>query len=299
MTIDTPTRPACQMAPPPAPSPAPAPRRLQRTAVTLYDAPGEAPQAAAPPGIEGAAPLPALLRRLLHADGHEARDRLVRGLLAEVGFQWLGYCRVSVQRSRPEPLSYCTTWTDPGWARRYVEECFIEVDPRMHEATRSSLPCVWHVDDLERRAPLDVPRGRVAHFIAELRRTGMHSGVVFGLPGLRLYDRHIVGLLSRRKGSRWLDEPVLEQAWTIALAVHEYQLHCAVDDEPASALEQLTPVQTDILRCLATGLGDKGIAAFLGLSLHNVDYHMRQLRKRFGVRNRLQLMQAAARLSPR
>lgn len=293
MTIDTPTRPACRPAPPPAP------RRSHRTAVMLYDAPGQPPNAAAPPGIEGVPPLPALLRQLLQAEGPQARDRLVRGLLAQVGFQWLGYCRVSVQRSQPEPLSYCTTWTDPGWARRYVDECFIEVDPRMHEATRSSLPCVWHVDDLERRAPLDAPRGRVAHFVAELRRTGMHSGVLFGLPGFRLYERHMVGLLSRRKDSRWLDEAVLEQAWTIAMAVHEYQLHCAVDEDPASAQEQLTPVQTDILRCLATGLGDKGIAALLGLSLHNVDYHMRQLRKRFGVRNRLQLMQAAARLSAR
>ncbi|MGE5866673.1 MAG: autoinducer binding domain-containing protein [Rhizobacter sp.] len=293
MTIETPTRPECRLLPPPVP------RRPLRSAVRLYDAPPEPVLATPSPANERAMPLPTLLRQLLHADGPGARERLVRTLLAEIGFQWLGYCQVSLQRSQPEPLSYCTTWTDPSWARRYVEEGFFEVDARLHEATRSSLPCVWHVDELERRAPLDAPRARVAHFVAELRRIGMHSGVLFGLPGFRLYERHMVGLLSGRKGSRWLDDGVLEQAWTIALAVHEYQLHCAVDDEPAPLTDQLTPVQTSILRCLATGLGDKGIAAFLGLSVHNVDYHMRQLRKRFGVRNRLQLMQAAARLNTR
>jgi DNA-binding CsgD family transcriptional regulator len=44
---------------------------------------------------------------------------------------------------------------------------------------------------------------------------------------------------------------------------------------------------------VARGMGDKEISAALQMSQHNVDYHLRQLRKRFGVRNRMQLVQAA------
>jgi DNA-binding CsgD family transcriptional regulator len=40
---------------------------------------------------------------------------------------------------------------------------------------------------------------------------------------------------------------------------------------------------------------DKLIASQLNLTLHNVDYHLRRLRKRFGVHNRVQLTQAAMR----
>ena len=54
-------------------------------------------------------------------------------------------------------------------------------------------------------------------------------------------------------------------------------------------------MQREILRGLALGQSDKEIAYRLNLSAHTVDYHMRRLRQRFAVRNRVQLAHAAAR----
>jgi DNA-binding CsgD family transcriptional regulator len=48
-------------------------------------------------------------------------------------------------------------------------------------------------------------------------------------------------------------------------------------------------VQQEILRAVERGLSDKEIAARLGISTYAVDYHMRQLRRQFGARNRVQL----------
>jgi DNA-binding CsgD family transcriptional regulator len=62
---------------------------------------------------------------------------------------------------------------------------------------------------------------------------------------------------------------------------------------PVTPLPPLSRTQRDVLRCLVRGMADKEISAHLQLSPHTVDYHLRQLRKRFGARNRVQLLLAS------
>lgn len=51
-------------------------------------------------------------------------------------------------------------------------------------------------------------------------------------------------------------------------------------------------MQREILRGVAGGLSNKEIARDLLMSPANVDYHLKCLRKRFSVRNRVQLTRA-------
>ena len=79
-----------------------------------------------------------------------------------------------------------------------------------------------------------------------------------------------------------------------AVGVHE----CLVQRTPVSALRpaakaDMPAAQQHILNHLIQGRSDKEIAYHLKLSEHTVDYHMRQLRKRFAARNRVQLVNAA------
>ena len=69
----------------------------------------------------------------------------------------------------------------------------------------------------------------------------------------------------------------------------------AAEPEPAAAPAPpaLTLTQPEVLRCLLRGMADKEISAQLQLSPHTVDYHLRQLRKRFNARNRVQLLLAS------
>jgi DNA-binding CsgD family transcriptional regulator len=62
---------------------------------------------------------------------------------------------------------------------------------------------------------------------------------------------------------------------------------------PAPAPPVLSRTQQEVLRCLLRGMADKEISAQLQLSPHTVDYHLRQLRKRFNARNRVQLLLAS------
>ena len=67
---------------------------------------------------------------------------------------------------------------------------------------------------------------------------------------------------------------------------------------PAPAPPVLSSTQQEVLRCVVRGMADKEISAQLKLSPHTVDYHLRQLRKRFGARNRVQLLLASRGLVP-
>jgi DNA-binding CsgD family transcriptional regulator len=55
----------------------------------------------------------------------------------------------------------------------------------------------------------------------------------------------------------------------------------------------LSELQHAVLKAVVQGQRDKEIAYFLGLSPHNVDYHLRRLRQLFNVRNRVQLINVA------
>ncbi len=282
----------------------PAPRGTSSTRrrVRLYEA------ATLKPGTEAATPqphrpVPSLLNRMLAAQGPDEHHGIVRSLCLSLGFEWMAYGQLTPGDEPGMPASICTTWSDAAWLMRYVDGGFFDVDPRLREALQSNLPCVWAIDDLPLRAPGGIASEHFARFTGALREAGMRSGIVFALPGNPAgQERCFISLVSRRGGCAWINDTVLGQAWTLALCVHEYQSQLAAPaqgaDEPLAVVPlpfKLTPMQQSILRCLASGLGDKGIASYLGLTLHNVDYHMRQLRKRFGVRNRVQLMQSAQR----
>ncbi len=258
--------------------------------VLLHDEPPATPPDLTQPRLQ-----PSLLAALVAADTPSQRQRTVKTLLQSLGFEWLGYGRFIRAGERVTPLSFCTTYADPRWVQHYFNESFHLVDPRLQLAPESSLPCVWTIEQLEaHEAPASL-RALQQRFFTELRDTGIRSGVMLALPGLPGHERHVISLLSCRPGSEWITDTVLGQVLTLALCLHEFYSRYTQPPQAESGrgTSALTPLQCEILARVARGMPDKLIASQLDLSLHNVDYHMRQLRKRFGVRNRVQLMQAA------
>lgn len=263
--------------------------------VMLHEEPASA---GLPPGSVPAQP--SLLAALLAAESPTERRRTVSTLMHSLGFEWLGYGRLIQLGTHAVPLSFCTTYADRRWAERYFGEGYHEEDPRLAVALRSSLPAVWCIDQLAAQATGDVAGSRLKRFVAELAETGMRSGVLFALPATSGPERHYISLLSRTPGTGWMGDGLLGQVLTLALCLHEFYTRYAgvpqAAETPAAQAPKLTGVQRDILVCVSLGMGDKEIASRLNLTLHNVDYHMRQLRRRFAVRNRVQLMQAAQNL---
>jgi len=253
---------------------------------------GEPPTLSAP--RERRADRPTLLSDLLEAEDAEARRRTVAAMLHALGFEWLGYARLVSFGERVQPVSMCTAHADAQWARHYCGESYFDVDPRLHDALKSSLPCTWTLADLHERvrgAPLNSAARR---FVSDLADTGMRGGAMLVLPGTGSHERHVVSMLSRSTGLGWHDGALLGQVLALGMCLHEfYTRYSGPPVVPAGATGTLTPVQREILHHVARGASDKQIAYDLNLSSHAVDYHMRQLRRRFAVRNRVQLTQAA------
>lgn len=245
---------------------------------------------------------PALLRHLLAAATPDKRREIVRDAMDALGFYALGYGRYVQSREHRRAIAHCTTYADVGWLQRYVCASYHRVDARLARVARTGLPCIWSIDSL-RRASSESDDPLASAFVQDLEAAGALSGAVIAFAGTPLAtpapgaEMHVVSLASRRAGACWLDDAVLGRALMLAMCLHALYAHHLPGpghrQTPVSLA--LTPMQREVLACVARGLCDKQIAARLGLSAHTIDYHLRQLRRRFDARNRVQLAQAALR----
>jgi DNA-binding CsgD family transcriptional regulator len=240
--------------------------------------------------------IPNLVAHLLAAESPEQRESVVRGALQSIGFDWFAYGTVAHQRGASATKSFFTTYSHTEWTHRYFTERYSEIDPRHLDAPRSSLPLVWDIHDIDARMAVDHIQGRARHFADDFRDSGIGSGVFFHLASPNApNERVVISLMSSANHRSWIVDRVLGQALTFGLCMHEFlSRHVEpIEHAPPAAESGLSALQRDILQCLSRGQSDKEIAYRLQLSSHAVDYHMRQLRRRFAARNRVQLVNAA------
>lgn len=238
---------------------------------------------------------PRLVTDLCSAATAAEREALVRGTLEAIGFKWLSYGSVVYLGGEIIPRSFFTTYANPAWTERYFHERYYEIDQRHHESPCPGLPTVWDLNDLRDQDSRRASPGRKARFERDLVDAGIGCGVFFSLASPRHpNERTVISLMASAPDRRWINDSIVGQAMTLGLCVHEFQARYANVAAPASDRgNQLSPLQQDILDCLVRGLSDKAIAYRLNLTSYNVDYHLRQLRRRFGARNRVQLVSAA------
>lgn len=243
--------------------------------------------------------MPGLVEALLRESSHEARTALMQSAIRGIGFDWLGYASATSAGGQIQLRTFMDTYAHPGWRDYYLRERYYEVDPRHPRPGTFGLPLVWDVSDLERSAASGVQALRLRRFLDDLRDAGIRSGVFLNLPMPGSSDFVAISFMSGIESRRWIGDPVVGQALTVGFALHEF-LTCHADIPALGSRQRdgLSDVQRDILACLAQGLSDKQIANRMEMSIFNVDYHMRRLRSHFGVRNRVQLANAAAMQDP-
>lgn len=242
--------------------------------------------------------VPSIVGDLMGAPGTRERQGLMQSLLHAIGFDWLAYGTITSVRGRWWPLTFFTTYANPEWTQRYFAHRHHEVDLRQPEVPASSLPLVWDLAQIE-ALPIGASSdpdaaGRRQRFIDDLRASGIRSGLLFRLASpMHVNQYTVISLQSGESGRRWITDDVVGQALTLGLSLHEYLLrHARMPNEAGAARIEISTTQHNILQHLLQGRSDKEIANRLDLSAHTVDYHMRQLRRRFAARNRVQLVNA-------
>jgi len=186
---------------------------------------------------------------------------------------------------------------DAAWVRRYAARRYHVVDTRLHAALRSTLPCRWHLGEMQHAAAASGRKNEAAgKFLDAMHDAGLRSGVMFALPGPRAEERSVISLSSSRGDGALIGDKLIARVLMLAMCLHEF--YCRYADWPqeeTAARPKLSERQNQILQGLARGNTDREIAETLDLSMHGVDYHLRRLRQHFDAHNRVELVQAAFR----
>jgi DNA-binding CsgD family transcriptional regulator len=246
-----------------------------------------------------------LMRDLLAATSARQREAVIRERLDEMGFEWMGYYTVSPQPGGAVRRAFLATYAHRDWVKRYFDEHYDDVDPRLVKQPRSTLPLAWDISSLDHC--LDAaPSPRTRRFINELQDSGIYSGVFMRVPAhAQAGEQAVISLESTAPNRRWIGDRVLGDALAFGLSLHDYMSQHVRIPAPAPAEGQpaagtsaggLPALQQAVLTQVVHGLTDREIAQRLQVSEHTVDYHLRQLRQRFAVHNRVQLVSAAARV---
>lgn len=234
--------------------------------------------------------------QLMSAAEPEERMRLLRALLHVMGFHTLAYARVDQRaKERLEAGAWSLDDMTPHhFGRDYFERGYGQWDPRLAAVSASSLPLVWDLDWLLRAWRRGGSPQALRSLFPALQHDGIESGVMFSIPTIQDGVRAVVSLAAGRAGAEWIAEHVFAQALAFGLSLHRFASdprRLAFDSGASGAVRQeaLTEMQARILSCLVGGLSDKQIAARLQTTAHNVDYHLRLLRRRYGAANRTHL----------
>jgi DNA-binding CsgD family transcriptional regulator len=235
---------------------------------------------------------PGLARDLRTASSARDRHQTVTAALEAFGARWLGYAQVGLIHGRPRLRRWFTPHGHGAWMRSSVTDRHHEVDPRFADAVALRAPFAWDIGTLERRVEAAPRAAQGRGLVADLRARGIRSGLWLGVPGDTPDDYTVIGIDGTSETSCWLTDGVIGQALVAALSVHAFLLPRLPKAGEPGPPEGLSATQRGVLDGLLAGHSDKVIADRLQLSSHTVDYHMRELRRRFSARNRVQLVHA-------
>ena len=237
--------------------------------------------------------LPALLADLLSAGAAPDREVLVRDRLQAIGADWLVHASMEQRPGARSWLRAFAAGTRGAWLERCLRAGSEVFRPGAPDHLPLGLPRIWNSAGLEALARSAGAGPAVRRLASELRAGGCGSGLVFRVPMQEAaWQSCVVGLMSKMPCRCWITEQTMGLAVTLGLCLHEFLTRHVQHTEEIIA-PALHPAQLRILQCLGHGWSNKEIARSLCLSPHAVDYHLRQLRRRFAVHNRTQLARVA------
>jgi DNA-binding CsgD family transcriptional regulator len=238
------------------------------------------PPVALPPG-----PVPPFLRSIADA---ASSTQSVAAALGEVvrslGFDGFTYGIGTAPTPTRESRSY--VWTNlPGeWIRRYDQNAYIEVDPRVTDAVLHMTPMPWD------RHCFPGTR-RLNAFFDDAAEFGVCSGLAVGL---RDPSRGLAGFYLSSARIRIDDAErlrVLEIQGDVLLLAHYIHALLTTNvigrDLPAPSLgAALSPRERECLQIAAKGMSSSQIGAMLGIGQRTVDFHFGNVLSKLGAANR-------------
>lgn len=170
-----------------------------------------------------------------------------------------------------------------AWNEAYVEGGMVRTDPVLQELRRAPRALLWSEAVTRRR----LSRAQRA-VMGTARDFGMHDGFV-----VPVFDATgASGLVSL--AGREIDRHPATRAKVAMTSVYLYNRLCAL--RFGSAVKpDLTQRETEILKWIVAGKSDWQIGKILHISAKTVNFHVENVKRKFGVATRIQAVVAAVR----
>lgn len=233
-----------------------------------------------------------LVASLYAARSAAERTSAMRAELEALGIDWLEYGRVQWNDEGMRPLSFLRSYSPPEWIDRYCLNRSWEVDERLQREPCAGVPRLWTVDGNDQAQPCVSDPRAFASIFERLAACGVGSGTTTVLPTSASGRGVAVHFLARDRALRWATREALAGSLLLAVCLNEFITKYTAPLGGPDATGDLSTLQARIACWIARGDSDKQVARSLAMSSHAVDYHLRALRRKFNVRNRVQLAQA-------
>lgn len=220
---------------------------------------------------------------LLNAESEQEVFKLVMQMTKSLGFEYCAYgARMPLPISQPKTVLFNNY--SPSWQERYQERGYLEIDPTVQHALKSTIPVVWS-DELFKSS-------------RELWEDANSHGLNVGWAQSSRDSNGCVGLLTFARGNEQLSAAELgasqEKMVWIAQFVHAAMVrHLTVKMLPETQA-QLTAREVEVLRWTAEGKTSNEIAQILSISERTTNFHINNVLLKLGALNKTQAAVKAA-----
>lgn len=194
------------------------------------------------------------------------------------GFTHGGLADMPGPHERIEDTTLCLSWPEE-WRQRYFENNYITKDPANLHLERSPTPFTW---EEMLTAPIYTKEQR--RIVSEASEFGLFSGLIVPLPGVGMGPALVtiaggkVDLSARNRAALHL-AAIYTHARVRVLSKRRARLQ---------TMPQLSPRERQCLQWVAVGKSDWEISEILSISEKTVNSHLERVKKKFGVRTRMQ-----------
>ncbi|HYD61638.1 MAG TPA: autoinducer binding domain-containing protein [Noviherbaspirillum sp.] len=234
---------------------------------------------------------------LVAASTPAARMTNIRSMLSIMGFNSLHYEVRQLSGERTEKTLFLKSYLPAQWTADYFRQGFHALDPRLEAIRTCPVPLIWDLRYLARTQPGNMLSPHMRSFLDDLAKHGMNSGVAFSLTVPLSSMQVAICINSANTTKDWIAPSIAGQALILGLSVHEFIKGCTAGLMRRSEIDDLSDMQKHVLAGVSKGLSDKEIARGLRTTVHNIDYHLRALRRKYQAMNRAQLAYVAGRLA--
>jgi DNA-binding CsgD family transcriptional regulator len=224
--------------------------------------------------------------RILKATSLDILGREVRRVTRHLGFEHFLY---GVRYVPPEgdACQFILSGYPTEWMKRYQAEGYADIDPIIAHAYRNSTPLLW------RENTFDNPERQ--QFMEVARSYGLGSGLSVPIGSLA-NETALVSIANPEINADALAHSVQLAGTLFVMSsyMHEAVRRLVFATTPESSDPPvLTPREQECMRWWAAGKTAVQISDIMNISLPGVHFHMQNLRRKLGVRNKHQAIARA------